>query len=189
MRADEFVWRIRAAAPTEEDLRLQGYSAATIAEEARGYACPARSGGAPEADALVDLVSRYDTTRLVIGFVEFNATDIPNAWLRPGRTIVARWESDPIAVMQGDGRVVLIDHANPDSAYRLCAVDGSHFLDAMWRIFEFGRRHPYRPGQTPEDKAFVHGEALKEVAMCAEAAGLATDAPNPYEELLGCGSR
>jgi hypothetical protein len=180
MTADEFVDRLRRAAPSAEQLQNLGFSPQEAAEFWLSFVCvprPTRAGGSQaQADPLLDLLSRYDLGKVEIGMITF-ASDLgrdSDVWR------VGTVEVDPLVQDRLTGEVRVTEGSPRGRVLWRCAQDGGGFLDALAPAAAF-------LGQCAHDSAVSENAALRrsKAQECSVAAG-GSDYLDFYRMLLGC---
>jgi hypothetical protein len=126
MNADAFVHALRRLIPSREEAALRAYAPSELERLTRRYACPLREGRKPRANALEDLLHRYDVSALELGRVEFLAGARPH-W---AGQVVAFFEADPLVLVR-QGEVALFEQARFGERLLVCAASAEQFLDAL----------------------------------------------------------
>jgi hypothetical protein len=164
MTADDFVHRLRAAAPTAEQLQNVGFSAHEAAEFRLSYVCSPRDVPADErrSDPLLDLLIRYDLGKVEIGMITF-ASDLgndPEVWR------VGMVEVDPLIQDRRSGEIRVSEGSPRGRTLWRCARDGERFLDALAPAAAF-------LGRCARDPAVSDDVSLRRAKAeeCATAAG------------------
>jgi hypothetical protein len=109
------------------------------------------------ADPLLDLVTRYDASRVQIGYVRLSDGVTPiESYLRVGEV-----EADPLVIDPATGEVLVLDHAAPWYVMLRAARSGAQFLDALLAVAQF----------PPAGAASGANEARACAERCTAAAG------------------
>ncbi len=173
MTAEEFARRLFALTPTEDDLRAEGVPPSLVREFIDAYRCEPIAHHVPhDDDPLVDLIQRYDLSRVKIGVVYLG--DLQNWVSSPEHRIVGTVEADGLAIRRADGMVVLLDHDCPSFVMSVVGIDSSRALDALLELAKGSR------GVSLKSKF----ERAAAAARCAAAAG-APESEGFYATLLG----
>lgn len=177
MTADEFVEQLALYRPTQESLVTKGYPATVARDIIDGLQCTICQNifVAAHEDALLDLIHRYDTSKIEIGFIRLN----PELWAflnmrQQLYTMVGAFEGDPLASNRETGEVVLLDSAAPDFVMAKVAERGAKFLDVLIEIVKVDFAGTIE--EVPKTKAFA--------LHCARVAGVDDNALF-YEMLIG----
>jgi hypothetical protein len=135
MNADEFVDRLRAAAPATERLQSVGFSLQDAAEFRLSFVCTPRPIPAPDkqADPFLDLLLRYDLRKVEIGMVTFAGALTPDG----GTVRVGTVEADPLIQDRHSGEVRVTEGSPKGRVLWRCARDGGKLLDALAIAAEF----------------------------------------------------
>jgi len=154
MKAEQFVDRLRAAAPSREELASFGLSPDDTDAIRSIYRCPETGArpppGASEAERLHTL---FDCSRVEVSYVRL---DVQSVTETPLGTTIGAWEADPI-VFRPDGQVVVVDHGDTSRVIFPVAHSAEAFLDALIVVAE-----------TPKQNAAERASALRK---CIDAAG------------------
>jgi hypothetical protein len=194
MNADEFVKALALLAPSEETLKLRGLSEVAVERVRKSYICVERPNVERREDnPLLDLLTRYDTTTVEIGMVILGLNNhCYEYYIRnlkeQSKIAVGVAEVDPIVIYLPSGEIQLLDHARIGYVMCMCAVDGSHFLDALLLVAAFVPPHPYFKGVnwTKEQISENNKAACVLASQCAKAAGVDEQRCGLYRMLLGC---
>jgi hypothetical protein len=168
MEADDFVLELRRCTPQLAEYVSAGVSAEVAAEWAAPHSIMKKIETPQYGDPVLDLVSRFDVSRLEIGMTRFGDRVIAG---------IDNWqfgwdEADPLVVHRVTGEVRLYElHARQHMISR-CARDGAHYLDAMLIAACF-LTDPAQMKMAPGDP-----RRLQKVDECTTAAG--GDAYRPY---------
>jgi hypothetical protein len=178
MTAEDFVRRLRTAAPGAEQLRNVGFSAQEAAEFQRSFVCVLRSTAPTErqTDPLLDLLSRYELSTIEIGMITFASPAAEPALVRVGAV-----EADPLILDRRTGEVLVTEGSPSGGVLWRCARDGARFLDALAPAAEFLARCAF--DLTLSDDASARRSRAEE---CSVAAGGA-EYLDFYRMLLGAG--
>jgi hypothetical protein len=176
MKADDFVRTLLDTCPTMESLLRKGLSEKGAMEERGSYMCVLRPNVAPLVDPLLDLLSRYDCSKVEIGMIRFMSapTDVGELWQ------IGKDEADPIVLDKVTGEVTLRSLSHPDHTISKCASTSSRFLDAV-ALCARSLTHLSEHDPRGEDQEACHRFAHE----CGNAAGSAAYT-RYYMTLLGC---
>jgi hypothetical protein len=172
MGADDFVRLLRLCTPQLAEYVSAGVSAEVAAELAAPHSITQKVEPPLYGDPVLDLVSRFDVSRLEIGMARFCDRVIAG---------IENWqfgwdEADPLVVHRDTGEIRLYEfHARQHMISR-CGQDGARYLDAMLIAACF-LADPAQMKMAPGDP-----RRLQKVDECAAAAG--GDAYRPYYEIL-----
>jgi hypothetical protein len=131
LNADEFVHAMRRLSPSPEEAALRAYAPGEVEKLALRYACPQRVGRTSRANALEDLLHRYDVSALEIGRVDFIAGARPH-W---AGMVVAFFEADPVVTLPG-GEVAVFEQARFGERIMGCAASPERFLATLATFVE-----------------------------------------------------
>lgn len=106
MNADEFVHQLLECQPSIEALFRRVFRPAAAQRTVDGYKFLPKPEQVWREDALVDLVTNYDGTKVHIGVIGFLTMPIPTV---SGRWHVAMFEADPIFVEAQSGGVTVFE--------------------------------------------------------------------------------
>lgn len=140
MTADEFSTAIRILAPTVDQLRARGLTAAEIEVRQKQYSC-SRLSHSVEDDPIIDLCTNFDISTLEIGSVKFCRLEQfdPRIWQ------IGRDELDPIIYPKGGGWISTRDHEQLDRQLVVLAKSSGGFLGALACAAKFLVRCPFNP--------------------------------------------
>lgn len=137
MKANEFVEVLRKAMPTRESLEEYGidddnihYIQATFLAVQRIASIEERAEAKSHSNPVSQLISEYDCSNVEVGLLRFASAILPHK----NGSQIAVCEADPV-VLENDASINLYDHSTNEVSLR-CAVDASHFLDALGRFVE-----------------------------------------------------
>jgi hypothetical protein len=128
MNADEFVLRLRTAAPSKSALATVGIVGAEAAELVESHRCQPRSnsGAKSSSDAAIRLVKNWDASRVEIGMLRFakDTTTVPLG------IQVGQVEADPLVVRSDNGELVVVELGLDHTLWPV-AKRGDLLLDAL----------------------------------------------------------
>lgn len=138
MDAEEFVGRVRAAAPSRAELEAAGLEQAEIDEIRLIFACPVRplSDASSDDGELSRLLHRYDCSRFELSMFRFVSPPTGH----PTGRLVGWLEADAV-VQNSLGEVVVFDHESPGAPAMVCARSGETFLEALAHRQRQGHGH------------------------------------------------
>jgi hypothetical protein len=180
MTADSFVSRLVRIANSLDILRQYGYPDDEIEEMRTSYSPPERPGVPQHIDPVIDLLARYDCSRVEIGMIRLAPQPIEQDWA----WAIGKDEADPLVLDKRSGEIKLMElraggiaqNAHVISIY---ARTSGMFLDALALTAETLLRQ-------------ISGEFRAETEACRQGAELCADAAGgdeymtPYLILLGC---
>jgi hypothetical protein len=177
MDADTFVEKLWNCAPPIDSLIHVGLGAMAAEEfQLRNRADLRQRSAEPHNNPLIDLVSRYDVSRLEIGIVRFydGVQRLDGSWQ------VGKAEADPLVISKFSGEVEVRDLTDETAMLWRCAVNGAFFLEAMLHAGCFLSRASYDLALSDDQSA-----RCAQAIACARVAG-----GEPYRAfynvLLGC---
>jgi hypothetical protein len=130
MNADEFALRLESLMPTADDLRRSGVgSASAVAAVQEAYVCTLKKYVTVFLDPVLDLVDRYDASKVEIGGFSFGKEVVQH----DGLCFFGILEVDPVAVSVESSEILWFYHYDM-SVVSKCALNGAHFLDALLEI-------------------------------------------------------
>lgn len=160
MDADVFATRLAACAPRieeglcpEEQRIAESFLEEFLCKKRRGMDTPRHD------DPVIDLVLRYDVSKVQIGLVSFRSTVVGTF----GKLWFGGAAADPLVLDPASLRVQLLDHAALPYVICECANTGGQFLDALIAGLEL------QPGADPFDDEFPEAPSLS--LQCARIAG------------------
>jgi hypothetical protein len=177
MNADTFVEKLWSCAPSTEQLTTVGLGPMESEEfQLRNRAALKQPPGMRDNNVLVDLVNRYDVSRVEIGIVRFGEElTRSDTWWQVGKA-----EADPLVVNKLTGEIEVRDLADETVTLWRCAANSASFLEAMLRAGCFLSRTAYDLTLSDDEKA-----RCAEAAACAQSAG-GVEYQAFYNVLLGC---
>jgi len=177
-----------------DELMGQGLSRLEAENYRHGYICKRKPEELPKQseNPLLDLINRYDTSTLEIGFIMLNPANmehIDTAILdKASRILVGEIEADPLVILSTTGEVQNLDHADLNYVIGTYAISGDCFLDALILLASYQPPYESIPPtveltevQKVENNIAAHKHAIE----CAQAAGIDPSCCNLYEELIG----
>jgi hypothetical protein len=177
MNADTFVEQLWSCAPPVEQLMSVGLDPIESSEfQLRNRAELKCATEMRDSNVLIDLVNRYDVSRVEIGIVRFDEEVFrTEGWWQVGKV-----EVDPLVVNKVTGEIEVRDLADETVTLWRCAANSAFFLEAMLRAGCF-------LGRTAYDLLLSDDQAARcaEAIVCAEAAG-GNQYGAFYNALLGC---
>ena len=192
---EEFVARLRAAAPEKDDLLSCGYPVEFAEEVIDRYICRPKNhdiANAPS-DAMLLLHYAYDLSTVSIGSITFreNILKLFRERLAPMSHIpVAMREVDPIALSVPGGEIVQVDHMNPERVMARWASSSEGFLEACALLAEYvaphGRERFDDPVWTRTEKELQENNTCASAwaLKCARAAGINDFESEVYEGII-----
>lgn len=172
MNAHQFVVELKQRKPTDEQLESDGWPRTMWDELKSAYECPPRADhlGIDSIDPLLELIDKYDVSRVEISFIRFEKSpwqiDLPGH----GKVIIfAALDADYLGSSLETGEVFFLDGSNVQYIMDTVALDGSRFLDALIELL---------------DSKFNHADPQESATRCAKLAGK-SDASGFYELMTG----
>jgi hypothetical protein len=127
MNADQFATALSQTAPSDEELRVRGYSDDLIDMVRLWFQCVPRPNPGPHlSDPLLDLLTCYDCSKAEVGGFQFasHPSDLGDGWL------VGTDDSDEVVINKSDGEIEILE-LGADHVMCRCAHSSSQFLDAL----------------------------------------------------------
>jgi hypothetical protein len=131
MKSESFVYSLANIAPKREDFEKYSVSETFINDEIQRYHCVPRNDIQQSQlflSEVLELLNRYDCSRLEIGLVNFMNDYIESANYIQFGTV----EMDLLVVNKVTLEVEVLDYACPDHTIWYCASNGESFLDALF---------------------------------------------------------
>ena len=192
---DEFVARLRAAAPQKDDLLASGCPVRFAEEVIDRYVCRPKNhdiANAPS-DAMLLLHYMYDLSTVSIGGLTFEEDYIVIFRERlayTSRIPVVILEVDPIALSVPGGEIVQVDHMDPERVMARWASSSEGFLKACALLAEYRAPHGQKrfdaPYWTPTEKELHENNTCASAwaLKCARAAGINDFESEVYEGII-----
>ncbi len=126
MKAQEFVQKLKASAPSVSDYIKRGYSEKLAKAVVKSFYAVERKKNTTYQDEVLKLVDCYDASDLIIGQVKFynKIEEKPNYY------IVGEVEADWLIVDKITGVIRVVELYSGESLWP-CAANGSKFLEAI----------------------------------------------------------
>jgi hypothetical protein len=132
MKAEEFVIKMKEAAPSIDDYIKKGYSEKLADTVVKSYFADKKKDSTKYKDDLVQLIDVYDTSNISVGQIKFYS-EIDE---RPDYYIVGQMEADWLIVDKITGIVRVVELYTGIDIWE-CAINGSIFLEIMLMIKKF----------------------------------------------------
>src|SRR4051812_22050680 len=192
MSADEFAAAIAALAPSVAELEAKGLSPQSAENFRKSYQCARRADPpVPGNDnPLLDLLARYDCSRLEIAVVTLGPAGISKGYsdklLSQGKRVIGAVEADPLVLDDKTGEIDLRDHSDPNFSMAKVAANGAKLLDALYLVASFRRPHRGNRQNLSREQGMENYRAASAQAQRAtQAAGILEADGGIYATLLG----
>ena len=138
MNADEFVRELRRCAPSMKRLRAQGLSQAEARQMRSRFRATRRRGVGPmvHVDPLDDLVSRFDLSQVIVGYVRF----FPELRQGPRLTYFGHCDADVLGRSRSTGEILVEEFPVQGHTLAKCAVSSASFLEALAELARLNAR-------------------------------------------------
>lgn len=127
MKSDSFVKRLKELAPSSNDLVKLGVSEKFILDFINSFNCKIKNIGFHHDNEMIELVMKYDVTKLEIGMITFFDSVAENE----NYYFVGKFEQDYLCLKKKTGEIVVVDNYDKNREIYKCANFASNFLDAI----------------------------------------------------------